>query len=84
MLPQYIGDQSCWQKRFNPDTHQEYVHDLGNLTLTLGNPSLGNKPFRDKKGKFFGDVQAGYHYAKDLSFCRSESLQNRTTGPQRP
>ena len=50
VLPQQIGGQPYWQKRFGADTHQEYKHDIGNLTLTKGNPSLGTKPFPDKRG----------------------------------
>ena len=49
ILPQYIGDRCYWQARFGADAHEEYKHDIGNLTLTKGNPSLGNKPFPDKK-----------------------------------
>ena len=50
ILPQYIGDQSYWQERFDADSHENYVHDIGNLTLTKGNPSLSNKSFPEKKG----------------------------------
>ncbi len=50
VLPQYIGDQPYWQERFDADSHDKYMHDIGNLTLTKGNSSLSNKPFLDKKG----------------------------------
>ncbi len=50
ILPQYIGDRPYWQARFDADSHELYVHDLGNLTLTKGNPSLSNKPYPEKKG----------------------------------
>ena len=69
ILPQYIGDQPYWQKRFDVDTHEEYKHDIGNLTLTKGNPSLGNKSFTDKKGT--KDTKA-YCYEKSLLLVESE------------
>ena len=51
ILPQSIADIPYWQKRFEPPVHEEYKHDLGNLTLTAYNPSLGQKPFPEKKGQ---------------------------------
>lgn len=63
ILPQYIQDRPYWQERFDADTHKEYMHDIGNLTLTKGNSSLGNKPFPDKRE------------AKDTkSYCYKNSL----------
>ena len=50
ILPQSIDDQPYWKKRFKR-THQRYLHDLGNLTLTKHNSHYLNKPFRTKKGK---------------------------------
>ena len=49
ILPQSIENQCYWQRYFDSGTHQEYVHDIGNLTLTKGNPSLSNKAFPKKK-----------------------------------
>ena len=63
ILPQYIREQPYWQGRFDADSYENYVHDIGNLTLTKGNPSLSNKSFPDKKG----DKSAqGYCYEKSL------------------
>ena len=50
ILPQYIGDQPYWQGRFDEDSHEDFMHDIGNLTLTKGNSFLSNKPFPDKRG----------------------------------
>ena len=63
ILPQYIGEQPYWQGRFNSDSHENYVHDIGNLTLTKGNSSLSNKSFPDKKGDKSAQV---YCYEKSL------------------
>ncbi len=51
ILPQSIAGIPYWKDRFEPAVHEEYKHDLGNLTLTEDNSSLGNKPFPDKRGK---------------------------------
>ncbi len=40
-----------WTERFSPEAHQRWVGDIGNLTLTYENNSLGNKPFPQKKGQ---------------------------------
>lgn len=49
ILPQSMDDRPYWIERFG-QSHQRYVHDLGNLTLTKHNSSYGNKPFHAKKG----------------------------------
>ena len=51
VLPQSIEDRPYWQERFDADTHREYVHDIGNLTLTKHNSFYGNKPFPEKQGE---------------------------------
>ena len=52
VLPQYIGDRPYWQERFTSSEHEEYVHDIGNLTLTKWNSHYSNKPFPEKRGEF--------------------------------
>lgn len=51
VLPQSIQNQRYWRERFTDEEHQRYLHDIGNLTLTNYNASLGNKPFPEKKGQ---------------------------------
>ncbi len=63
VLPQSIDNQHYWQERFDAATHQEYKHDIGNLTLTKDNPYLSNKSFPDKKGAIDSE---GRCYAKSL------------------
>lgn len=79
VLPQYIGDRPYWQERFDPATHEEYVHDLGNLALTLGNSSLGTKPFRDKKGEPGADR---YCYARSLLVQEQELALSEDWTPE--
>ena len=51
ILPQTIDGQPYWRRRFSPEKHERYVHDLGNLTLTKHNSHYSNKPFPKKKGE---------------------------------
>ncbi len=51
ILPQTIDGQPYWQGNFTPEQHEQYVHDLGNLTLTKHNSFYQNKSFPDKKGE---------------------------------
>ena len=72
ILPQSISDQPYWQKRFTEEQHSQYVHDLGNLTLTTHNSTYQNKPFPEKKGS----VTAQEHcYAKSALFVEKELEQ---------
>lgn len=50
VLPQSIDGIRYWKAKFNPTKHEQYVHDLGNLTLTKHNSHYQNKPFPEKKG----------------------------------
>ena len=51
VLPQTIEGVPYWEEQFTPEDHRKLVHDLGNLSLTRYNASLGNRPFPDKKGE---------------------------------
>ncbi len=63
ILPQYMGKHTYWTSRFDPETHEKYKHDLGNLTLTKGNPQLSNNPYPEKVGT-----------AESNRYCYSRSL----------
>ena len=60
ILPQSIDNQPYWKKRFRKRAHENYMHDLGNLTLTKYNSNYGNKPFPDKKGDAISGVEHCY------------------------
>ena len=69
ILPQKISGRPYWEERFTHEEHEQYIHDLGNLTLTKHNASYGNKPFPDKKG----EVGATEHcYAKSSLYIERE------------
>ena len=77
VLPQTITNQPYWQQYFDPDMHQKYVHDIGNLVLTKDNSSLGNKSFPDKKGTIDANWPC---YAKSSLFQERElALQDDWT-----
>ena len=48
----------CWKNNFDSDSHEQYTHTLGNLTLiTQGkNSSLGNECFFKKKNQYKNDT----------------------------
>ena len=73
ILPQSINDQPYWKGKFRSSrSHQRYVHDLGNLTLTKHNPNYQNKAFHLKKGS----VDANNHcYAKSPLYVERELTQ---------
>lgn len=50
ILPQYMGNHTYWTSRFDDEAHEKYKHDLGNLTLTKGNPQLSNHCYPKKVG----------------------------------
>lgn len=58
IMPQNIEHSAEWQAALGPDwrePHAEWLHTLGNLTLTGYNPEYSNRPFlekRDMKGGF--------------------------------
>lgn len=64
ILPQNPDKDSNWNDFFNDDERKNYVHKLGNLTLTCYNSTLSNKSFdkkitvQDKEGKDIG-LQSG-------------------------
>lgn len=70
ILPQSISEQPYWKGRFRSTrSHQQYVHDLGNLTLTKHNPYYSNKPFRTKRGSVDAE---GHCYAKSPFYVERE------------
>lgn len=51
IIPQAPKENSKWRESFKDENIEEYIYNLGNLTLLLGkkNSSLGNKEFSEKK-----------------------------------
>jgi uncharacterized protein with ParB-like and HNH nuclease domain len=60
ILPEteYSKLPACWKNNFDSDSHEQYIHTLGNLTLiTQGkNSSLGNECFSKKRNQYKNDT----------------------------
>ena len=65
ILPQFIETRPGWRQHFDPDAHEQYVHDIGNLTLTERNSAMSNREFAEKRG----------FYAKSRLFQELEIAQ---------
>ena len=72
ILPQSIAGRMYWEGKFTHQQHGQYVHDLGNLTLTKHNSAYQNKPFPEKKGAVNSE---GHCYAKSPLFVERELAQ---------
>jgi len=80
ILPQSIDDQPSWKDAFpSPEIHQQYLHDIGNLTLTKHNPYLLNKPFLSKRGIPGGNEIC---YANSPLFVERDLVNWETWSPQ--
>ncbi|MDE0555718.1 MAG: HNH endonuclease family protein, partial [Candidatus Poribacteria bacterium] len=80
ILPQSIDNQPSWREAFpSPEIHQQYLHDIGNLTLTKHNPHLQNKPFLSKKGIPGGN---DFCYANSPLFVERDLVNWDSWSPQ--
>ena len=67
ILPQ-TPEKQYWLDRWSKNDIEEITHDLGNLVVTLDNPSYGNKGFDEKKGT----AGTGNCYANSALFSERE------------
>lgn len=88
ILPQNKNLSTAWQKMLGEDSWKEfqeqYVHTLGNLTLTGYNSELGDLPFAEKKKKIedvdskvvtlYSDVKAAEVWNATAIEMRAERL----------
>lgn len=52
IMPQNANLSAAWQEELGDnwqDDHKDYLHKVGNLTLTANNSRLGDKPFMEKR-----------------------------------
>lgn len=61
------------------DVHQEFVNDIGNITLIRHNQELGNKPFTEKKLTYAGQsgLQVTQNLVLDQDSWTQESIMRR-------
>ncbi|HEY4119765.1 MAG TPA: DUF4268 domain-containing protein [Byssovorax sp.] len=78
VMPQTITD--AWKQELGADweeVHDEYLHTLGNLTLTAYNAELGNLPYAEKKTRFAAShVDLNRHFAATQNW-NAEALEAR-------
>lgn len=73
IMPQKINSQ--WRVELGKDfkiIHQNYLHRIGNLTLTGYNSSMSNKSFSEKKEKGFADSR--FKLNKYINNCSKWTL----------
>jgi uncharacterized protein with ParB-like and HNH nuclease domain len=88
IMPQTLTKQ--WEKELGPEyllIHNDWLHTLGNLTLTGYNPELSNKPFIEKRDiitknhtKFnwlFSDIATLDHWNDEIMRNRAIRLTQR-------
>ncbi|GAA7654630.1 DUF262 and DUF1524 domain-containing protein [Helicobacter pylori] len=81
IMPQTLTEK--WQKDLGQDherIHTQYLHTIGNLTLTGYNPEYSNKSFQEKKGmeKGFKDSPLRLNQSlRDLESFGEEEIKKR-------
>ena len=84
ILPQNKNLSTAWQKMLGEgvwkEVQEQYVHTLGNLTLTGYNSELGDLPFTEKKKKLedaASKVVTLYSDVKACSTWNADSIEHR-------
>jgi hypothetical protein len=78
MMPQTLSD--WWINQLGDDykeTHADYCHVLGNLTLTGKNQELGNKPYPEKQQKMADSHFELNRYFSTIDAWNQESISSR-------
>ena len=69
IMPQTLSDSEGWKEELGENwenVHKDYLHTIGNLTLTKDNSKLSNRPFKEKR-----DIPGGF---RDSSLYLDQSL----------
>lgn len=75
ILPQTTKTNSKWRETFNDDIIEDYINNIGNLTLILGkkNFSLGNKEFSEKRIELQkSEIKQNQQIAENENWTRKE------------
>lgn len=81
IMPQSLTDD--WRKMLTDDAeqiHADWLHRLGNLTLTAHNPEYSNRPFNDKKTRKGGFNQSAVRlnqFVRDQSEWTAVQMEQR-------
>ncbi|MDD1723918.1 MAG: DUF262 domain-containing HNH endonuclease family protein [Methanospirillum sp.] len=79
IMPETLSD--WWITHLGQDwssVHPDYLHRLGNLTLTQENPAIKNADFDTKKGWYAIDNLQMNHSMKNLKFWRRFQIDQRS------
>ncbi len=81
IMPQTLS--RAWKKELGDnwqETHEKYLHTIGNLTLTGYNSEMQNETFLIKRDAEYGFKQSGIYlnkYLKELDFWTGEQIEER-------
>jgi len=78
IMPQKLNSQ--WKSMLgasSADVHKQFLHTLGNLTLTGYNPEIGNKPFDEKKYIYLQSNVSLNKYFQDITSWNAQAIKER-------
>ncbi len=70
ILPQNPKPDSDWLRNWTEEQRKKYLHDIGNLVLTMDNAKYGNSEFAKKKGSIDGGIcytRADFRQERDIA-----------------
>ncbi|MBD1814371.1 DUF262 domain-containing HNH endonuclease family protein [Microcoleus vaginatus DQ-U2] len=78
IMPQTLNSQ--WKSMLGTnyaDVHKQFLHTLGNLTLTGYNTEIGNKPFDEKKSIYLQSNVSLNKYFQDITSWNAQAIKER-------
>jgi len=81
IMPQSVKTVKAWQNILGQDyanVHKQWLHTLGNLTLTGYNPELSNRPFEEKLPLLRSSNVTLNQYFRNIDTWNEEAIKNRS------
>jgi uncharacterized protein with ParB-like and HNH nuclease domain len=78
IMPQTLNSQ--WKSMLganSADVYKQFLHTLGNLTLTGYNTEIGNKPFEEKKSIYLQSNVSLNKYFQDITSWNAQAIKER-------
>ena len=78
IMPQTLNSQ--WKSMLganSADVYKQFLHTLGNLTLTGYNTEIGNKPFEEKKSIYLQSNVSLNKYFQDITSWNAQTIKER-------
>ncbi|MEG4206854.1 DUF262 domain-containing protein [Microcoleus sp. Pol7_A1] len=79
IMPQNLKN-SQWPSMLganSAEVHKQFLHTLGNLTLTGYNTKIGNKPFDEKKSIYLESNVSLNKYFQDITIWNAQAIKER-------